>query len=59
MLILFTHSFVLLDVSINAYPYATDFIAERFDNGECDVNGSPIGIIGSCEYTTDSTAEAF
>ena len=35
------------DANINAYPYATDFIAERFEKGECEVNGSPVGIIGS------------
>ena len=34
---------------VNAYPYATDFIAERRDRGECGINGKPVGVIGSCE----------
>ena len=34
---------------VNAYPYATDFIAERRERGECEINGKPIGVIGSCE----------
>ena len=34
---------------VNAYPYATDFIAERRERGECQINGKPIGVIGSCK----------
>jgi len=36
----------ICDVIINTYVYAEDFISERYDLGECIVNGMPIGIIG-------------
>jgi hypothetical protein len=35
------------DVCINDSPIATVFVAERFAKGECNVDGKPIGIIGS------------
>ena len=31
---------------MNAYPYALDFIANRKEAGECEINGKPVGVIG-------------
>lgn len=35
------------DAIINAYPYATNFIAEQFDKGECTIDKKPIGVVGN------------
>jgi hypothetical protein len=35
------------EVCITDSPIGTVFVAERFANGECNVDGKPIGIIGS------------
>ena len=34
------------NITINAYPYALDFIANRYEAGECEINGESVGLIG-------------
>ena len=33
-------------ITINAYPYAMDFIANRYEAGECELNDQTFGLVG-------------
>jgi len=33
-------------ITVNAYPYAMDFIANRYEAGECELNDQTFGLIG-------------